>query len=101
MALHRPKEFREYRRYAVIPSVEVAVLEGHGASFDIPKLAQSQAECFYAASSSRLRKGRDETDPRERPPLLRLGGERRGEEPTSQGAEECPPCSHWIRSSAA
>jgi hypothetical protein len=31
---------------------------------------------------------------------LRLGGERRGEEPTSQGAEECAALHYWTTSSA-
>ena len=32
--------------------------------------------------------------------LLSLGGERRGEEPASHSAEECPPTHYWITSSA-
>jgi hypothetical protein len=34
------------------------------------------------------------------PNLLPLGGERRGEEPASQTAQECAPAHYWITSSA-
>ena len=72
------------------------VLDGHSESFDIAELAQSLPGRVYAASSSCLGEGRDETDPREGPSLLGLGGERRGEEATGERADEGSPVDHSI-----
>src|SRR5262245_8840156 len=72
----QPKELRDYCWDTLIPSVEIVVRDGRRVSFDVAELAQSLPERLNAASSRRLGKGRDETDPRKLPRLLPLDGER-------------------------
>jgi hypothetical protein len=82
---------RKGRKPVELPCVP-PVLDLEIAPFDIAKGAQALAECFPFWTVG----GTENPDPPDLSRRLRLGGERRGEEAASQGAEERSPVHHSI-----
>ena len=82
---------------AFVSSLRPPVLDADVSPVDIAKLAKPLLERFDKGGGRRTRV--EHTDARDLPCLLRLGGERRGED-TNGAGEEGPPSDHWMTSSA-
>src|SRR5262249_18121611 len=77
------------------PDLKNDVLAG-----DPAEVAESLLECQQVGFVTILRSLVEIADPPHLGRLLRLGGERRGEEGAGQAANECASGNHWITSSA-
>ncbi len=81
---------------SVVSSVRPPVLDDNVSPFDIAKLAESLLERFHEGGRGR----RQHADAGDFPCLLRLGGERHGQGPQRQPAQERAPAHHCMISSA-
>ena len=86
-------EFWEPSEVALRPPV----LQHNVLALDPAALPQAEPEGLPQMPVRRVRSlVRQDTDAVHLPRLLRLGGERRGEEAGQSGSEECPPVHHSI-----
>src|SRR4029453_12797929 len=83
-------EFGDERREAICSSFRPPFLDDNVFSFDVPKLAQSSTKCIDADRVTGSRPTAQKSYPRDFG-LLGLGGERSGQRPKRQPAEERAP----------
>jgi hypothetical protein len=69
-------------------------------ALDPTKIPESLPECFEVRPVTSCRSLVEIADPPHLPRLLRLSGERRGEEYRTRASEECAAADHWMISSA-
>ena len=80
----------------LLAAIGRSVLDDDVLSLDVPEFPQPLSEGIEVGSVHRRGRCLQHTDPIHLPRRLGLGGERRGEESTSQSAEERSPVYHSI-----
>src|SRR5262249_38596168 len=86
-------------RESLEPSIGVSKLDTDVLALDVTEIPKPLLEGLVDRVGARIG-ARQYPDPRYLRRLLRLRGERRGEETASKGPEERTPVDHWITSSA-
>src|SRR4030095_17008552 len=93
-------QLRRQRGEPLGPALGVAILDQQGAALDVAKVPQLLEARLSRAGIRALQIERQLADAGNVPRLLRLGGERRGEEATSYGANEPASVHYSITGSA-
>jgi hypothetical protein len=92
----QPNQFSRQSRVSFVSAVGRSVLDDEILPLDVSELLQTPPEGLEIGRIRLRRRPFEHTDPVCLPYLLRLGGERRGEETARQGADERPPIHYSI-----
>src|SRR5215470_16217586 len=95
-----PEQFFREARESLWPTVSRAILHDDVLSLRISELLEPLPECLQVGGVRCSRYDFQQTDTIDLSRRLRLHGDRRGEEPTSERAKERPPFHYSITSSA-